>query len=545
MQRAVDQLNLESYANIPFWVAKTNDKIVETLHDRLQQALKDWSEDFQDPAESGEKEAGTPNIETFNHNVVMQNQLIQLEPPLEDARAGWLRNLQEWLAVVCDLPRVQASRFESALTVGGQKSSTTYAELPSMSMNALTTLYENIEAKLAVAQTYVDEWLQFQSLWDLQLDQVQDDLGNDLELWLQLIQELRQKRETFDTSGMRRSFGHLVINYEQVQAKVNAKYDQWQHELLGHFAGLFANRIIDVYAELQKSRKDLEGQSMQTSSTSQAVSFITVVQTCKRKAKVWEPEMETFRQGQQTLSRLRYQYPKDWLYVEQVDHEWTALQEVLERKSKLIADQTDALRAKITAEDGVVSRRVAEITEKWNEERPVAGSIPPAEAVATLDNFDSELSQLSEQADMVSKAKEALELPASPDNMLVTLLEEVQDFKSVWANLSIVWDQINDLRDQPCLESFASRSRPSSRQPRRCLVACANMLHLSTCRLCSADCSRSTHFSLKCALMLCVSATGSRSSRTSSLPSATPLSQWPLVMFGIFSSVLASPSFGT
>jgi hypothetical protein len=66
--------------------------------------------------------------------------------------------------------------------------------------------------------------------------------------------------------------------------------------------------------------------------------------------------METFRQGQQTLSRLRYQYPKDWLYVEQVDHEWTALQEVLERKSKLIADQTDALRAKITAEDGVVSR---------------------------------------------------------------------------------------------------------------------------------------------------------------------------------------------
>lgn len=450
MQRAVDQLNLESYANIPFWVAKTNDKIVETLHSRLQQALKDWAEDFEDPSQhSTEKEAGTPNIETFNHDVVMQNQTIQLEPPLEDARAGWLANLQEWLATVCDLPRVQASRFESALTVGGSKAATTYAELPAMSMDSLATLYESIESKISVAQNYVDEWLQFQSLWDLQLDQVQDDLGEDLELWLQLIQELRQKRETFDTSGMRRSFGYLVINYEQVQAKVNAKYDQWQHELLGHFAGLFANRMVDVYAELQKSRKDLEGQSMQTTSTSQAVSFITVVQTCKRKSKVWEPEMETFRQGQQTLSRLRYQYPKDWLYVEQVDHEWTALQEVLERKSKLIADQTDALRAKITAEDGVVSRRVAEITEKWNEERPVAGSIPPAEAVSTLDSFDSELSQLSEQADMVSKAKEALELPAGPDNMLSTLLEEVQDFKSVWANLSIVWDQINDLRDQP------------------------------------------------------------------------------------------------
>jgi dynein heavy chain 1, cytosolic len=451
LQRSIDQLNLESYSNIPYWVSKTNERVIETLRLRLQQALKDWSEEF----EHGEgtalpaKEEGSPNVETFAHDIVMQNQLIQLEPPLEDARAGWLDNLHAWLGTVCNLPRIQASRFETALTLGGTGGPRTYSEMPLMCMDALANLYESIEGKLAVAQTYVDEWLQFQSLWDLQLDQIQDDIGEELDLWLQLIMEIRQKRDTFDTSGSKRSFGHLIVNYEQVQSKVNAKYDQWQHDLLAHFSGLFATRLVDVYAELQRARKDLEGSSMQTSSTAQAVSFITVVQTCKRQTKVWEPEMETFRQGQQTLSRLRFQYPKDWLYVEQVDHEWTALMEVLERKSKLIADQTDALRAKIIAEDGVMSRRIAEATERWNDQRPVSGSIPPAEAVSTLDAFDTELSQLREQSEMVSKAKEALELPASPDNMLATLLEEVQDFKSVWANLTIVWDQLNDLRDQP------------------------------------------------------------------------------------------------
>ncbi|GAB1730251.1 hypothetical protein NU195Hw_g9200t1 [Hortaea werneckii] len=451
LQRAIDQLNLETYANIRHWVSKTNDKVIETLRTRLQQALKDWSEEFEqgDATSSSQREEGSPNVETFAHDIVMQNQVIQLEPPLQDAKAGWLDNLHAWLAIVADLPRIQASRFESALTIGGPAAATTYSELPLMCMDALASLYESIATKLDVAQTYVDEWLQFQSLWDLQLDQIQDDIGEELDLWLQLIQEIRQKRDTFDTSGNKRSFGHLVINYEQVQSKVNAKYDQWQHDLLAHFSSLFATRLVDVYAELQRARKDLEGSSMQTSSTAQAVSFITVVQTCKRQTKVWEPEMETFRQGQQTLSRLRFQYPKDWLYVEQVDHEWTALVEVLERKSKLIADQTDALRAKIVAEDGVVTRRIAEATDRWNEERPVSGSIPPAEAVGTLDRFDGDLSQLREQADMVTKAKEALELPASPDNMLSTLLEEVQDFKSVWSNLTIVWDQINDLRDQP------------------------------------------------------------------------------------------------
>lgn len=452
IQRAVDQLNLESYANIAYWVASTDKKVIELLHGRLQRALKDWTDDFDHVVEDERptsRDSSIQQIATFQHDVVMQNQTIQLEPPLEDAKAGWLENLNTWLAIVCSLPRIQASRFESALTVGSKSSATTYSELALMCMDNLASLYERIEAKLEQAQSYVDEWLQFQSLWDLQLEQIQADVEEDLDLWLQLILEIRQKRDTFDTSGMRRSFGHLIINYDQVQAKVNAKYDQWQHDLLGHFSGLYATRMVDVYAELQRARKDLEGQSLQTSSTSQAVSFITVVQTCKRSVKAWEPEINTFRQGQQTLSRLRFQYPKDWLYVEQVDHEWAALLEVLERKSKLIGGQTDALRAKIVAEDGVVSRRVAEITERWNEERPVSGALPPAEAVSTLDSFDSELGQLKEQFDMVSKAKEALELPASPDNMLSTIVEEVQDFKSVWANLSIVWDQIDDLRDQP------------------------------------------------------------------------------------------------
>lgn len=452
LQRAIDQLNLEAYSNIAFWVAKTNDKVIDILQLRLQQALKEWSDEFEhgeSAAQGTVREEGAPNVGTYAHDIVMQNQLIQLDPPLVDTKAGWLDNLHAWLGTVCDLPRIQASRFENALTIGGPSATTTYSELPIMCMDTLASIYERIEAKLSLAQGYIDEWLQFQSLWDLQLEQIQDDLGEELDLWLQLILEIRQKRDTFDTSGSKRSFGHLVVKYEQVQAKVNAKYDQWQHDLLAHFSGLFATRLVDVYAELQRARKDLEGSSMQTSSTAQAVSFITVVQTCKRQTKIWEPEMETFRQGQQTLSRLRFQYPKDWLYVEQVDHEWTALVEVLLRKSKLIADQTDALRAKIMAEDGVVSRRIGEATEKWNEQRPVSGSIPPAEAVATLDSFDKELTQLREQSDMVAKAKEALELPASPDNMLLTLLEEVQDFKSVWSNLTIVWDQMNDLRDQP------------------------------------------------------------------------------------------------
>ena len=203
----------------------------------------------------------------------------------------------------------------------------------------------------------------------------------------------------------------------------------------------------DIYIQVEKARKDLEMQTLEASSTAQAVSFITTVQQCKRKVMEWEPEMSTFRQGQANLSRQRYQFPSDWLQMEQIDHEWQTLTEVLERKTKIANDQADALRAKIAAEDKVVNQKIADITAEWTEDKPVAGNLPPAEASNILARFDQKLNQLQAESGNISKAKEALGLPPSPENTLETLLEEVQDFKSVWSALGTIWASIDDLRE--------------------------------------------------------------------------------------------------
>ncbi|KMU87921.1 dynein heavy chain [Coccidioides immitis H538.4] len=213
-------------------------------------------------------------------------------------------------------------------------SETHFSALPQYCADELTEVYSVVEARLQEISEYIEKWLQFQSLWDLQSSYVYDVLGDDLSQWLQLLQEIRRSRATFDTSEVRRSFGTIRIDYEQVQTKVNAKYDQWQREILLNFGGKLGTRMREVYAELQAARRDLEGQSLEASSTAHAVSFITIVQQCKRKARVWEPEVDLFRQGQATLARQRYQFPNDWLHVEQVDGEWLALKNKLKLKNR-------------------------------------------------------------------------------------------------------------------------------------------------------------------------------------------------------------------
>ncbi|RSL85482.1 Dynein heavy chain, cytoplasmic [Fusarium oligoseptatum] len=457
IQAAVDQLNLEQYVNLDFWVRGLNSKVQSILLTRLQSAVHAWIQAFEDDTPEDElrrkvnnnNEETKPDGPTMKRLVLelaMRNQVIYLDPPLEFARASWFLHLHEWLGIVCNLRKIKATRYQMTLTTTANDEPR-FTDLPSECAGLLQRVYVSVEKKLHEVSAYVDKWLQFQSLWDLQSEQVYDALGEQLPRWLQLLQEIRKTRSTFDTQEVSRAFGHLTIDYDQVQTKVNAKYDQWQHEILMKFASRLGNRMREINAEIEKARKHLESQSSDASSTAQAVQFITVVQSCKRNVKTWAPEIDMFRQGQSTLVRQRYQFPNDWLHIEQIDSQWEALKEILEKKSRIVQDQTDALQAKIVAEDKLINERIAEIAAQWNEEKPVSGTIQPDVASATLSSFESRISKLQDDAQMVAKAKEALDIPASPDTSLEATLEEVRDFQSVWSNLSTIWASLNETRD--------------------------------------------------------------------------------------------------
>lgn len=130
---------------------------------------------------------------------------------------------------------------------------------------------------------YVDKWLEFQALWDLESEYVYNRLGDSLKEWQQLLLEIRRTRSTFDTSESFHDMGVAVINYEQVQSKVNAKYDTWQRDILSRFGTKLGSAIRETHTDVLKARHDLERHSIETSSTTQAVALITFVQELKRR----------------------------------------------------------------------------------------------------------------------------------------------------------------------------------------------------------------------------------------------------------------------
>ncbi|CEH14594.1 dynein heavy chain cytosolic [Ceraceosorus bombacis] len=488
IQKTIDRLNLDGYPNLDDWVAELDARIEQVLMERLRLISIAWCEEFARSEETREggsagaahRENGAPGgrhrrrdvketrlspaekaalerdhveLSPVTHEIRIRNQIIYLDPPIEHARASWFTQLHDVLGVACGLRRVQSARYEMGVQMQKLARDVTTADVTYAGLltrfedTTLSRPFALIEAKVQEVGRYVAKWLRFQNLWDLEAEHVYATLGDSLARWQQLLAGIRKTRATFDTSDTQRSFGMAVIDYEQVQSKVNAKYDAWQRDVLNRFGTKLAAEMRETYAAIRKARYDLEQHSIESSSTAQTVTFITFVTDLKRQTKKWSPQMSIFATGQKTLERQRYMFSQDWLYADQVEGEWSAFNEILARKNSSIQEQLAGLQMKIIAEDKIVSDKIAVLVTEWEQQKPIEGTLKADTALNTISLFEGRVARLCDDRDLVIRAKEALDLEHTPDDRVEPVQEELRDLKAVWTALSGTWSQLSELRD--------------------------------------------------------------------------------------------------
>jgi len=464
VQKLVDDLNLASHSNLELWVTAQNKKIEDHLVARLQEGISVWNSAFSETVDATqnpqsvdeeEEEQHKPKcdvqVQSSVHQIKIRNQLMYLDPPLEFARKNWVEQLHLYLGIICNLPTLKSSRYDEwAAGVGSSdvdQGPAFYTHLlKRLPGGELESAYHSIESHLEQVREYVETWLQYQALWDMQASYVYDRLGDDINLWQQLLTEIKLARTTFDTSETFKEYGPVKIDYRQVQAKVNNKYDAWHKELLNQFGQRLGAALVAFHANVSDARGKLE-RAVVEFTTAEAVAFLTQLQEYKSKASTWEAEVEGFQNGQSLLQKQRFQFPQDWLYFDHVAGEWSAFQEILRRKNEEVASEIPLLRKKIIEEDKSLQAKVNDVQSEWSASKPLRGSIPCADALGTLQVYDGRVTQLQEHMVLLAQAKQALELEVSSTTSLELVIEEIGDLKGVWQALAEVWEKLTPIRE--------------------------------------------------------------------------------------------------
>jgi len=394
----------------------------------------------------------------LRHEVLIRNQTLIVEPSLETSRIYLIRQLHRWLSLIIDLPRLSASIHDAAAAAGDEASSArkreeaTYrsvlAKLPSPTLRACLTA---IDRRVTIARAYVDTWLQYQALWDMDLNDLINELGTDLRAWESILNDMKTARATFDTSATRTRFGPILVDYAAVQSKVNNKYDNWHKSVLARLGQLLGDRLLQMFTTLRNARESLEKHAFDVTSTADMVDSVTLLQSLSKQAKTWKADLTHAASVEKVLSRARYHFPPDWLLAERVTGEWNAFEQILSRKLVKLSEQSGAIQSHILSEDAALEKRIKEFTQEWSKNRPVAGGISHSEATRSLQAFDATLTKLEGDASRLDAAKRALDLGVREGESarLNSIREELKGLQEIWSALRTIWLEVDTLASKP------------------------------------------------------------------------------------------------
>ncbi|KAJ1517337.1 hypothetical protein HMI55_000021, partial [Coelomomyces lativittatus] len=496
IQKHVDELNLGGFSNLDLFAARLDIELEKVLKLHLENAIHKWLHTFTMPPNDTRMRRGSmrktmllsesmfhsdsianPNsiITMFEteqddplplqiqvHEICLQNQSLFLPVPLEATKSKWISQFQQWIAIICNQKRIQTSHYTIS-TAQLPIPSTFRSLLELLPIPLLSSVYTQMDGILQQASNYIQIWFQYQALWKLEPYVVYEKLGDDLKKWQLVLEEVKRGRTTFDVTETIKSFGPLIIDFEQVQSKVNAKYDQWQREIMVKYSSKLGNTMRERYLSLTQARSQLETYQFETSTTSDSIAFIILLQEIKRKVSIWSQDITFFKSGQRFLERQRFSFPSDWLYLEQIEGEWSAFNDILSRKDQTIQTQLAGLQAKITIQHKTVEQAILDLLQDWDQNKPSNGDLLPEVALQSLKYYESKIFQLRNDGEQLMLAKEAVNLliPTSSEysNRLDVATEELRDLKELWSALSQINEELQDLKDLPWLTFNARKVR--------------------------------------------------------------------------------------
>uniref|UniRef100_A0A915D7E3 AAA+ ATPase domain-containing protein n=1 Tax=Ditylenchus dipsaci TaxID=166011 RepID=A0A915D7E3_9BILA len=471
IQKAVDQLVINNYSNLKSWLLNLDNTLEQKLARRVEEAIHVWTKELnctrEDLDEDAQESSVSPNISKIHMDIRITTQLINVVPSLDKARLLLLAQFFAWHGVVTSQLRITTNRYQLQQNSDVFTYRDVLMKLPHGQQVIKDALLAVDDCMQNLAD-YVNQWTQYQALWDLQPDMLYERLGNDLEKWMKVLVEIKKSRSLIDTQDSSYELFPFIVDYSKVQTKISVKYDYWQREVLTKFSIALGMTMQGFFADVSKWRSDLESQSIDSSNTGDTVQLISFVQWLKKQTSSCQEQVDRFMAGQKLLTHSRYQFPKTWLYAENIEGEWSALMDVLKRKDVSIQSQIANLQSKILNEDKVLEKQISDLLSDWNKSKPVHGAQRPKESIMLLNNFEDKFNKVKEELENIVKAKLALEIidsvnlnGAQATNKLEIAFEELRDLSGVWKALLPIYDSLDEMKEQAWLSIQPRKLRQS------------------------------------------------------------------------------------
>ncbi|ODV86297.1 hypothetical protein CANARDRAFT_211710 [[Candida] arabinofermentans NRRL YB-2248] len=442
IQKLIDNLILDGFTKVDDFVDLISVTTQRILTRRCVLYLQAWADQFEQFISKDEN-----HIHERTHRIVIQNLKVTVLPQLESSKTEWISQLNDCVHCVSYQSILTTENFDVEMPDSHTKA-LTYRQIEDSVINAYQLCIVAIDSVFGQAKKYLNTWLQSQSLWDLDVDEVTTTIGRDLQKWLSILKDMKRSREILDTIETSKRFGPLVLDYEQVQSRVNVQYDYWQKQMTIGFANVIGTKMNTARDSLTQSRKQLESVPVNFSSSESTIRLISAVHNVKELVTLYPDTIVLFESGQRVLIRSRFRFPPDWVYFEQIKSDFSSLTELLEKRTNVISSQSELVSSIIDSEISRLHHSIADIKKKWTDDKPIGRNLSSVTALKLLTSFESGVMKLLHDGGELKKAGSLMNLPVMLDTSIQEILDEIIDLKSVWTSIGALSRNLSDITQE-------------------------------------------------------------------------------------------------
>lgn len=388
------------------------------------------------------------------HNIIPQilhsvtfddNQTIIISPALETTKSTFYEYFDEIIHTMELQKKIRVESLKSIVFDSLCHSE----ELIDLTSRAIS----RIESVCNEAFDYAHKWSILQSIWELDLsesDSIRILFGQEstnLEFWYTKLHKLLNLRSIFDKPESFELIGNRIkIDITNVLSRVSIKFDQFQLELLKRFntyvqeAITLLNRLLkDDQAKLEE-KWSFQGSNIQLIMNLQNY-YRIMVSLSKLK-----DEMALVQKYQRLLIKNRFNFPKNTLFVEQLQMNLSILESSMVKKQSIIDENKELILSKVKASANNCNDSIEELCTKWSTRKPTSGNIIPTRAIGDLDIFKKLCEPLVSSREAILLVADHFDISVLVSNDIASVTTEIDDLRYVWVSINSLWEGLDRIK---------------------------------------------------------------------------------------------------
>ncbi|KAG7861843.1 hypothetical protein KL939_000864 [Ogataea angusta] len=435
LQRDVNKFALQGFTNIEEFTSAMNFAVEDILVHRCQSELALWK------ARLYGMEGAIPDK---IHTIVMQDFKLSVRPPLELSNMSIVADLNKCLNIVTGQHRLTSGQFDVSI----DQSPNSFSNLQSMLQRPYFECVEELGHVMVSATSLVGKWLQLQSLWSIEFEDLKKAFGTNLSQWRDALLDVKNLKEAFDTVETFTKIGPIKLEYEHAQRKVSAHYNTWQRNILDVLTQLVSKEISCTLEEIRAQRRAVETAPVDFGSAKAVIALVDLLYQTRNYVQEGSTKLQTIDSCNHLLILFRVKFGHDWVHYEQLQKAFFSLSSLVDAKIQLVLSNMATVVSTVEKEASKLKESIDSLTNQWDNDKPLGKKLEPEVALSSLSGFEKACKRLLKERSKLLNASKVLDLQLLIKDTLSSVLEEIGDLRRFWSIIDGLQVSLTELRSQ-------------------------------------------------------------------------------------------------